>query len=86
MDKINDEMGRIMRRSDSSLDYVPTQYIADFVKSISHDGTAEYSGIEYKSVMHKDGYNLAIFDPDLFECIETKVYGIDLINYDKHEL
>lgn len=86
LDKINDEMGRIMRRSDSSLDYVPTQYIADFVKSISHDGTAEYSGIEYKSVMHKDGYNLAIFDPDLFECIETKVYGIDLINYDKHEL
>ena len=34
LNKINDEMGKIMRRSDSALDYVPTQYITDFVKSI----------------------------------------------------
>ena len=31
-----------------------------------------------------DGYNLALFDPDLFECVETKVYGIDTIDYRKH--
>lgn len=34
--------------------------------------------------MHSDGYNLALFDPDLFECVETKVYGIDTIDYRKH--
>ena len=77
-------MGKIMRRSDSALDYVPTQYITDFVKSIIHDGIEEYAGIEYKSVMHSDGYNLAVFDPDVFECIETKVYRIDTIDYRKH--
>lgn len=83
LNKINDEMGRIMRRSDSALDYVPTQYITDFVKSISHNGEYEYSGIEYNSVMHMGGYNLAVFNPDLFECIETKIYRIDMIDYRK---
>lgn len=86
LNKINDEMGKIMRRSDSALDYVPTQYITDFVKSIIHDDVAEYAGIEYKSVMHSDGYNLALFDPDLFECVETEVYGIDTIDYRKHPI
>lgn len=84
LNKINDEMGKIMRRSDSTLDYVPTQYITDFVKSIIHDGKAEYAGIEYKSVMHSGGYNLALFAPDLFECVGTEVYGIDTIEYRKH--
>ena len=84
LNKINDEMGKVMRRSDSALDYVPTQYITDFVKSIKHDGVVEYAGIEYKSVMHSEGYNLALFDPDLFECVGTEVYRIDMIDYRKH--
>ena len=37
----------------------------------------EYSGIEYNSVMYEKGYNLAIFDPELFECINTEVYRIE---------
>lgn len=45
-----------MRRSDSALDYVPTHYITDIVKSIVHDDVAEYAGIEHKSVMHNGGY------------------------------
>ena len=84
LNKINNEMGRIMRRSDSALDYIPTQYITDFVKSITHNEIAEYAGIEYKSVMHENGYNLAIFNPELFECIDTEIYKIDMIDYRKH--
>ncbi|MCM1181402.1 MAG: RES family NAD+ phosphorylase [Clostridium sp.] len=84
LNKINDEMSRIMRRSDSVLDYVPTQYIADFIKGIVHDGKSEYAGIEYKSVMHNGGYNLAVFEPNVFECIETNIYRIDTIDYEKH--
>ena len=68
------------------MDYVPTQYIADFVKSIVHNGENEYAGIEYNSVMHESGYNLAVFELDLFECIETTVYRIDTIDYKKHKV
>lgn len=86
LNRINDEMSKIMRRSDSPLDYIPTQYITDFVKSITHKGEQEYAGIEYKSVMNPGGFNLAIFDPDVFSCISTKVYRIDSIDYEKREI
>jgi len=77
-------MRKVMRRSDSVLDYVPTQYITDFVKSIEHSDKPEYAGIEYKSVMHAEGYNLAVFNPELFECVGTQIYKIDTIDYRKH--
>lgn len=76
--KIDAEMGKVMRKNDDTLDYLATQYIADFVKSIvSKDDKNEknlYDGIEFRSVMDSNGYNLAIFDPSIFEveCIENK--------------
>ncbi len=79
--KLNKEMGKALRKSDSDLDYVPTQYLSDFIKSIEHDGQAEYAGLEYNSTMNTSGYNLAIFKPELFECIEVKTYQIKELNY-----
>lgn len=79
--KINDEMSKSLRRSDSTLDYVPTQYIVDFIKSIEHNGTREYAGVEYSSTTNPDGYNLAIFEPELFECIAVDVYNIEELRY-----
>lgn len=70
-----------MRRKDDVLDYLPTQYITDFVKSIENEGVSIYSGIEYKSVMNDKGYNLAIFNPDLFECEEVNTVNITQLNY-----
>lgn len=86
LNKINSEMGKALRRSDSTLDYVPTQYVADFIKSIEYEGVPEYEGIEYQSVMYKGGYNLAIFNPELFECVEIKTYKIDDLVYTKHDV
>jgi len=85
--KINTEMSKSLRRSDSPLDYVPTQYISDHIKSMldSH-GIALYHGIEYKSTMNPDGFNLAIFYPDYFKCIDVDVYEIDKLEYGKRRL
>lgn len=82
LNKINNEMGKAMRRSDSPLDYVPTQYVTDFIQSITHDDKHEYDGIEYRSTLHPSGYNLAIFNPDLFSCISVDVYKVNEIKYD----
>lgn len=83
---LNFEMSKPLRKSDSNLDYVPTQYITDYIKNIEHDGVQEYAGIEYESTMNADGYNLAIFDPELFECIEVKVYEIGGLTYNWKEI
>ena len=81
LEKINTEMSKALRRSDSTLDYVPTQYIVDFIKSIDHNGVQEYDGIEYNSTTNPGGYNLAIFTPALFECIAVDVYDIEKLQY-----
>ena len=81
LEKLDSEMSKALRRSDSTLDYVPTQYIVDFIKSIECNGIQEYDGIEYKSTTNPNGYNLAIFDPELFECISVDLYDIEKLEY-----
>ncbi|HAE61285.1 MAG TPA: RES domain-containing protein [Eubacteriaceae bacterium] len=86
LNKINNEMGKALRRSDSPLDYVATQYISDFIKSRERDNKAVYAGVEYKSVMNETGYNIAIFDESLFKCTDVEVYAIKNITYNKQKI
>ncbi|WP_409274846.1 RES family NAD+ phosphorylase [Neobacillus sp. SCS-31] len=74
--KISNEIAKPLRRGDSSLDYLPTQYIAEFVKSIGH------KGIRFKSTRNERGFNLAVFDINLFNCTEVKIYDVKSIKYD----
>lgn len=73
---INNEMAKPIRNNANPIEYIPTQYIADYVHSLK-----EYDGIEYKSTMNPNGYNLAIFDPALFECIRVETVQVNEINY-----
>lgn len=73
---IGNEIARPISRYDSYLDYVPTQYICDYIKHLGYDG------IKYKSTLHKDGFNYAIFDEKKFKCQNVQVYNIKDIVYD----
>lgn len=66
-------------RNANILEYLPTQYICDFIRSKGYDG------VEYKSTMFDGGINLALFDPSLFKCTKTKVFDITSICY-KHKI
>ncbi len=72
--KLESELSNPHRRHDSDLDYLPTQYISEFIKSMGFDG------IEYKSSLYPDGYNLAIFNPEKFECKKVELYDIKTID------
>lgn len=74
--KIEQEIAKPLRRYDSSLDYLPSQYICDLVKN---EG---YAGIEYRSTMTEHGINIAIFNENLFTCIDTQVYDIKKLSYE----
>lgn len=76
LEKICMEVARPLRRHDSLLDYLPTQYICDYIKSLGYDG------IEYSSTMQKGGYNIALFDQKLVNCISVNVHEINNISYD----
>lgn len=80
LSRIAREVTKPLRPQATKLDYLPVQYICDYLKSQG------YSGIKYKSTMCSDGYNVAIFDEDLFECIEVSVVDINELNYTYRKL
>lgn len=79
--QISDELARPVRSSDKSRDYLATQYISDFVKSITGEEKTFYQGIKYRSTASKTGYNLMLFKDSEIDLVnqETK-----LINYIKY--
>lgn len=85
LQKIDEEMGRAVRSSDNHLDYIPTQYLCDFIKTLDCEQGKKYSGVEYTSTLNSLGYNLAVFYPELFKCTSVSTYTINALkyNYDK---
>ena len=85
LQKINMEMAKIVCKSDTVLDYVPTQYICDFIKTIqrksSNEDMIHFSGVEYNSTLSKSGYNIAIFEPELFKGINTSLHQVTSLEY-----
>lgn len=77
---IAEDISKPLRRNDSPLEYLPTQYISEFIKNQGYDG------VEYASTMTKNGYNLAIFDESNFECINTQIFEIINLNYEPKEI
>lgn len=69
------EIAKPQRRADSPLDYLPTQYISEFIKAQGYDGVA------YDSTLSKDGYNLAIYDETNFKCVSVKTIEVTEIDY-----
>lgn len=68
--ELEKELSKPLRRYDSELDYLPSQYLCEFIKSNGYDG------VEYASSLNKDGINLAIFNDEKLECIDTKIIEI----------
>jgi hypothetical protein len=71
--RLESDLAQPLRRFDSELDYLPTQYICEYIKFIGFDG------VEYGSAMNKGGINIAIFDDSKFECVDLEVVEIKKI-------
>lgn len=61
----------IRKRYDSVLDYIPTQYICEFIRyEIGTDG------ILFNSSLHQGGKNIVLFNEDKVKCISVKKHHI----------
>ncbi|MFZ4798808.1 MAG: RES family NAD+ phosphorylase [Bacteroidia bacterium] len=61
--QISHDLSKPMRRYDSELDYIPTQFICEFIKIFTG-----VHGIKFRSSLHTTGNNLVIFDQNIMEC------------------
>jgi len=68
------DIAKPMRRSDTPLEYLPTQFISEFVKS------QHYDGVKYRSTIGS-GYNIALFNEEDVECIHVKNIEIKDVKY-----
>lgn len=74
--KLEEELSKPVRKQDVNLDYLPTQYLCEFIKSLGFDA------VEYRSAMAEGGYNLAVFNDKNLQCVSTKHYQVKGLKYD----
>lgn len=60
--EISKDLSRPMRRGDTDFEYIPTQFICEYIKYSN-----KVDGIAFKSSLHK-GVNFVFFNPSDFEC------------------
>lgn len=76
LQKLENELSKPVRKQDVHLDYLPTQFLCEYIKSEGFDG------VEYKSAMNAQGYNLAIFN-DHKLTLESSVHcRVNNLKYD----
>ena len=63
--------GAFSKPTNNSDDYIPTQVIAEYIKSLGYDG------IRFNSSLHYGGVNLTIFNYDKCEAISSQDFRIE---------
>lgn len=74
----NQHLKNLIRKNlirNSTLAYLPTQFITEFIKSNG------YAGVAYTSTMGTEGINVAVFDESLFKCVAVHTVEINNISY-----
>lgn len=66
--KMSKEISKPVRSGDSKLDYLPTQFIVDYIKSLNDFEQHDYEGIVFESTLSTRGYNLMLFEPSSLIC------------------
>ncbi|TWI25882.1 RES family NAD+ phosphorylase [Sphingobacterium siyangense] len=74
--KLEEELSKPVRKQDVNLDYLPTQYLCGYIKSLG------FHAVEYRSAMKMGGYNLAVFNDTDLICTEVKHHHVKGLKYD----
>lgn len=80
LQKLESELSKPVRKQDIHLDYLPTQFLCEFFKSMGFDA------VEYKSAMNPRGSNIALFNDSKVSCVEVKFYKVNSLTYEWDEL
>ncbi|MDP3433543.1 MAG: RES family NAD+ phosphorylase [Bacteroidota bacterium] len=70
-DIISKDLSKPLRRYDSELEYIPTQFICEYIRFFTGA-----DGIQFYSSLEKDGINIVLFDKENVDCIEVELHQI----------
>ncbi len=80
-DKISLELSKPMRRYDTDIEYIPTQFICEFIKTFTGA-----NGIRFSSSLHPKGNNIVMFDQAIMECTNVVLKKICKFNLGSIEI
>ena len=69
---IDRAFSELLRAGDDTADYTPTQVLAELFKSEGH------AGVVYKSRLTENGFNLALFDPEIAIQVYGKLHSVEV--------
>lgn len=78
---ISRDLSQPVRRYDSELDYIPTQFICEFIKVYTN-----VDGIKFRSSLHNTGVNYVIFDQHIMNCTEVNKVQVSKVNISHRSL
>ena len=78
---ISKDLSKPIRRYDSDIEYIPTQFICEFIRyAIGADG------ILFNSSLHREGLNIVLFETDKVECIDVRKYSVTSFLIESEEI
>jgi hypothetical protein len=70
LERLGEELTRPVLPQGVSIDYLPSQYLCEFIKKCG------YNGVIYRSSVSDDGINLALFDPANARGHDVSLYAV----------
>ncbi len=71
LEAIRADLSKPLRRYDTELDYVPTQFICEYCRVKLHA-----DGVTFESSLHPGGQNYVLFDEDAAKCVRVKKHTV----------
>jgi hypothetical protein len=72
--RLGTELSKTVSPREAELEYIPLQYLCEFIKRMGFDGVLYESSVA-------DGYNVAIFDDSKLQCANTTLHLVGKVNY-----
>ncbi|MGG1960184.1 hypothetical protein ABFY43_03390 [Bacillus pumilus] len=72
---LSDEMSKPISPNESYLEYIPTQFITEVIKSVGYEGMVFNSSLS-------DGLNVVLFSQECIEIVRTDLYTVHRTNFD----
>lgn len=73
---ISADLSKPIRRYDSEIDYIPTQFICEYIRYINNRDNQLIDGIIFNSSLHRGGKNIVLFNQDKVDCISVALHRV----------
>lgn len=72
LEKLGAELAKPVQPHSAGVDYIPSQYLCEFIKSKGYDGVLYSSSVS-------EGTNLALFDPSKADCVDRTRFRVNRV-------